>query len=354
MAVAHSVLGEVDEAVASATSARRTADRLGDLKLRLVATDILEQAHYNGGEYERVVELATDNLAALPAAWVNESFGRFAPTSVYDRVFLARSLAELGRFDEANRHAGEAIALAESTGHEYGIGMAAWTAAIPHLIKGEWAQARSRIEGGIMALRAADAVLALPWAVATSAWILAQLGEANEALNRIREAEQLMATVAARESVSAIPPSYHALGRASVRLGRLDEARRLGEVAVESARRQPGFTAHALHLLGDVATHPDRFDARRGEDHYQQALALAEPRGMRPLVADCHLGLGKLHARAAERERAQEHLSSAITLYRELDMRLWLEQAEAEKAALAHYFTAARSASKVPGKYDTL
>ena len=40
----------------------------------------------------------------------------------------------------------------------------------------------------------------------------------------------------------------------------LDEARRLGEVAVESARRQPPYTAHALHLLGDVATHPDRFD----------------------------------------------------------------------------------------------
>jgi hypothetical protein len=35
---------------------------------------------------------------------------------------------------------------------------------------------------------------------------------------------------------------------------------------------------------------------------------------MRRRVADCHLGLGKLHARAAERERAQEHLSSVITL----------------------------------------
>jgi hypothetical protein len=37
--------------------------------------------------------------------------------------------------------------------------------------------------------------------------------------------------------------------------------------------------AHALHLLGDVATHSDRFDAERGEAHYRQALSLAEPRG---------------------------------------------------------------------------
>ena len=31
--------------------------------------------------------------------------------------------------------------------------------------------------------------------------------------------------------------------------------RRLGDRAVESAWRQPGFTAHALYLLGDIATH---------------------------------------------------------------------------------------------------
>ena len=45
----------------------------------------------------------------------------------------------------------------------------------------------------------------------------------------------------------------------------------------------------------------------RGEAHYRQALALAEPRGMRPLVAHCHLGLGKLYRRTGKREQAQEH-----------------------------------------------
>ena len=73
-------------------------------------------------------------------------------------------------------------------------------------------------------------------------------------------------------------------------------------------RRHPGFAAHALHLLGDIATHPDRFDAERGEAHYRKALALAEPRGMRPLVAHCHLGLGRLYRRTGKGEQAQEHL----------------------------------------------
>ena len=52
---------------------------------------------------------------------------------------------------------------------------------------------------------------------------------------------------------------------------------------------------------------------------------------MRPLVAHCHLGLGKLYARTGKREQAQEHLRTATAMYREMDMRFWLDQAEAER-----------------------
>ena len=124
--------------------------------------------------------------------------------------------------------------------------------------------------------------------------------------------------------------TYHSLGRTALLLGRLDEARTLGDGGRDSSRRHQGFTAHAQHLLGDIATHPDRFDADSGEAHYRKALALAEPRGMRPLVAHCHLGLAKLYRRAGKRQEAQEHLTTATTMYREMDMRFWLEQAEAE------------------------
>ena len=91
--------------------------------------------------------------------------------------------------------------------------------------------------------------------------------------------------------------------------------------------------AHARHLLGEIATHPDRFEAETGEARYHNALALAEPRGMRPLVAHCHLGLGRLFRRTGKHEQqAQEHLTTATTMYREMDMRFWLAQAAAEMA----------------------
>ena len=216
LAVAHLVLGQLDAAVASGARAREIALRLGDLKLRLVATDILAQAHDYRGDYERVVELATDNLAALPAEWANESFGRFAPTSIYDRVSLVRSLVELGRFDEAGRYADEAIRLADPMQHAYSIGMAHWTAGVLHLVRGDWGPARSRIDHGIAALRTADAVLALPRAIACAAWALAQLGEAAEAGDRLRESEQLVEGLAARGIVGLGTARDHALGRANL------------------------------------------------------------------------------------------------------------------------------------------
>jgi len=49
---------------------------------------------------------------------------------------------------------------------------------------------------------------------------------------------------------------------------------------------------------------------------------------MRPLIAHCHLGLGKLYRRTGTFEQAQEHVATATTMYREMDMRFWLEQAE--------------------------
>jgi hypothetical protein len=61
----------------------------------------------------------------------------------------------------------------------------------------------------------------------------------------------------------------------------------------------------------------------------QEPDALACDLSMRPLIAHCHLGLGKLYRRTGKREQAREHLTTATTMYREMDMTYWLEQAAA-------------------------
>ena len=55
---------------------------------------------------------------------------------------------------------------------------------------------------------------------------------------------------------------------------------------------------------------------------------------MRPLVAHCHLGLGKLYRLTGKREQADEHLTTAATMYRDMGMTYWLERAEAEMTEL--------------------
>ena len=55
---------------------------------------------------------------------------------------------------------------------------------------------------------------------------------------------------------------------------------------------------------------------------------------MRPLVAHCHLSLGKLYLRTGKREQAQEYLTTATTMYRDMGMTYWLEKVEAEMAEL--------------------
>jgi tetratricopeptide (TPR) repeat protein len=329
MTTVHSSLDELDEALVTGTRALEIAGRLGDLKLRIVATSHLEQVYHYRGEYRHVFEFGPDNLVALPANAVPEYFGVAALPSVFGRAYPIMSLAELGRFTEAAKYAAEAIQIAEPTQHAHTIGWAYFATSMLHLVKGDWAEARSRVEEWIEMLRTGNVADLLPWAVAASAWVLAQLGEAGEALKRIRESEQLLEHQAARGIFGHRGWAYGAVGRACLLLGLLDEARLLGDCAVESSRRQPGFTAHALRLFGDIATHPDRFDAESAAAHYREALALARLHGMRPLVAHCHLGLGKLYRRIGETEYVRENLTAATTMYREMNMGFWLEQEEA-------------------------
>jgi tetratricopeptide (TPR) repeat protein len=135
-----------------------------------------------------------------------------------------------------------------------------------------------------------------------------------------------------------------ALESQSLRVARLSEICRLagrGAEAWQPARqaldlarkhKERANEALALHQLGVVHAHAVPPDAEQVEAHYQQALTLAEELGMRPLVAHCHLGLGKLYLKMGRPEQARVELSAAIELFGSMDMTFWLPQAEAALA----------------------
>jgi len=126
------------------------------------------------------------------------------------------------------------------------------------------------------------------------------------------------------------------LGEAYLLAGRPEDARVCADRAVMLARErgERGYEAWSLRLLGEVASHHSRPDVATAEAHYGAAIALASELEMRPLVAHCHLGLGTLYRRVGKREQPPEHLSTATTMYREMDMQFWLQKAEKEMSQL--------------------
>ena len=127
------------------------------------------------------------------------------------------------------------------------------------------------------------------------------------------------------------------LGEAYLLAGRLQEATAQASHALElaRARQERGYEVWALRLCGGIAARRDPPDIAEAEARYQEALALADELGMRPLQAHCHLGLGTLYARTGQQEQARAHLSTAIELYRPMEMTFWLPQVEATMAEVA-------------------
>jgi tetratricopeptide (TPR) repeat protein len=116
--------------------------------------------------------------------------------------------------------------------------------------------------------------------------------------------------------------------------GHGDEAWQHARQALDLAwqQKERGNEALAQHQLGVVYAHAEPPDLAQAETHYRQALALAEELGIRPLVAHCHLGLGRLYAKIGRHAEARAELSAAITMYRSMEMTFWLPQVEAALA----------------------
>jgi hypothetical protein len=58
-----------------------------------------------------------------------------------------------------------------------------------------------------------------------------------------------------------------------------------------------------------------------------KARDLAVSLGMRPQVAHCHLDLARLCRSAGRNDEARDHLATAVSMYGEMEMPIYLRQA---------------------------
>ena len=104
-------------------------------------------------------------------------------------------------------------------------------------------------------------------------------------------------------------------------------ASRAAELAKKSGFE--GTQAKISHLLGDVNALLNPTQLVQNQRYYLDSLRLAKKLGMLPLIAHCHLGLGRSHLNAGNYKDANLQLKDATNLYRKLNMNFWLSQAQA-------------------------
>jgi tetratricopeptide (TPR) repeat protein len=248
-------------------------------------------------------------------------------------MFLVWSLAEQGEFAECSEWSGEGVQIAEKSGGPGELIHAYMFAGFTELRKGEAPLARRWLERALQVSETANLPFYLPWITCSLGYAHALCDNATEALSHLN--------FGIERAISMKVMAYHPLwlsylSEAHLLAGRIDDAQRAAERALELAHNQKeyGSKAWALRMTGEVASHCDPPDAEKASKQYDQAITLATELGMRPLVAHCHLGLGKLSGRTGQRQEAEVHLTTATTMYREMDIRFWLEQAEAEMKRL--------------------
>jgi len=322
------VTGEHLRAIEVGQRALAIAAESGDRALELEAQYRTGQAYFAIGDYRRALDLLSP-CAEDAAGGRHQLPPLFASWS---QTWLALTLSSLGRFTEARSHAQEAIRIAEGANHPFTLAEALTGLGSVAFAQGDISEAVEVLERGRALVRA--------WDHQPSA-VLARLGHALALSGRPREARDLLEEVARSATTissmgvgRAIQLAW--LGEAHLLEARLDEARQRAQEAMSLAQQhqERGHEAWALHLLGAILACHDPCDLEKAEGHYRVALTLAGELGMRPLVAHCHLGLGKLF-RKVRPKHAREHLVMATTLYREMGMRVWQERADTEMGPLA-------------------
>jgi len=193
-------------------------------------------------------------------------------------------------------------------------------------LRGDLAEAAEHFEVGLALCRETAISVWLPSMTGGLGHVYALLGRAGEARQLLDEC----LTAAATKMRSAEPVRIAWLAEAHLLAGRTVEAREVAMRALELARERQtrGAEATVWHLLGEVASRSEPPDREGARAQYGCALALAEELGMRPLIAHCHAGLGRLLLRMGEPHAAETHAATATALYREMGMAHGLEQAE--------------------------
>ena len=316
-------------------SAQAIAETIQDVPLQVAADFYLGVTCFSLGDYHRAEDLCRRVVQSLACDLSRKSLPVTEFPIPVPHSYLSLALAERGEFDEGIAHGKEGIRLAEAVDRPYTLVIACWGLAYVYGLRGELSLAVRLLERGLALSREWNLTVLSPRVTGLLGSVYAGSERVEDGISLLHQALEAIETLGVG--------AYHSLllvrlGEACLLAHRLEEALAIGDRALRLSceRGERGYEAWALRFLGEVASHHDPLELMAAEGHYRQALALADELSMRPLVAHCHLGLGKLYRRAGDGVKTREYLITAAGMYREMDMGFWLAQTEAEMRELGY------------------
>lgn len=324
--------GHAADAPTFAARALTIADEIGDFQLCIAANYYLGTAYFVGGEYRRTDEYFGAILNLLRDERFRDRCGLAGFPAVMSRMFWPLALAERGELTLGLTEALEGVRLAGELEHPYSMICAMRAVGRIHSVQGDFDQAISVAEQSLALSREWKLPQLFPEVADLLGYLYALSGRVADGLALLNEALAALESMGMFQWRSSV--LVH-LGEAYLLAGRPRDATTIAKnaVALTRERGHRGYEAWALYLCGEAALHKEPPHFETAGASYGAAVAIASELGMRPLVAHCHLGLGKLYRRKACSQKARRHLSAGIRAYRELEMRFWLAMAEAELAS---------------------
>jgi tetratricopeptide (TPR) repeat protein len=292
------------QAIENGQRALAIASAIGDFSLQIQANHFVASTHYKLGDYDRAIKHFTTNADSLAGDQVFERFGLVFLASVGSRYQLVLLHSDRGEFNQASIHADEVVRISEAAHQPYTLFTAYYAVGCLHLRRGGIDKAIGVLEHGVEVGRR--------WSIHDNSHRLAAaLGTAYAAAGRLGDALPLLDWPNERR-----PSGLVQLAQGYLLAGKLDQAFSLANRAVDASRRdgQRGHEAGALYVLGETAQNGTPPDYPKAEDYYDQAISLAGELKMRPLLAHCQAGLGKLYQHTGNHEKAKTHLTTAVAI----------------------------------------
>ena len=326
--------GRYRDGLEQARRAFAISENLGDAELRMRAMNALALNYGLMGRYRLAIEHLVPHTEGAGIDLAKRIPSAFA-TSVYLSALGWRGIwhALLGEFRDAVTYADRGMQFAEALGVPRPRAFAYVYRANVSRVKGEEAEALALYQRALELSEKEGMRYWISTASMNLGRALAELGRAAEGLAHCQRALALQEEMGTKVNLSILRAHHAAVLLLS---GRVSEARSEAERALEVAKvsGERGGEAVVLEVSGRVAAASEPPDATAPVSFYERGAALAGELGMRPTEARCRLGVGRLYRQRGDKSKAREYLTAAATMYRELDMPSYWQQAEAELSSI--------------------